>query len=67
MPDMSLGVALTGRTMASPYNLMSQIKTSKENFMGRFVNTIIQGDTLEVLKTFPDEVVDLVITSPPYY
>lgn len=30
------------------------------------MNEIIQGDCLEVLKTFPDESVDCVITSPPY-
>lgn len=29
-------------------------------------NKIIQGDCLEVLKTFPDESIDCVITSPPY-
>jgi len=28
---------------------------------------IIQGDTLEVLKTFPDECIDMSITSPPYW
>ena len=33
----------------------------------RKLNQIIQGDTLEVLKTFSDECVDCVITSPPYY
>jgi len=31
------------------------------------VNKIIQGDSLGVLKTFPDESVDCVITSPPYW
>lgn len=30
-------------------------------------NTIYNGDTLETLKTFPDESVDCVVTSPPYY
>jgi DNA modification methylase len=30
------------------------------------VNKIIQGDCLEVLKGFPDESVDLTVTSPPY-
>lgn len=30
-------------------------------------NTIIQGDSLEVLKTLPDESIDCVITSPPYW
>lgn len=32
-----------------------------------FENNIIQGDCLKVLKTLPDEFVDLIITSPPYY
>ena len=31
------------------------------------VNRIIQGDAKEVLKTFPDESIDSVITSPPYW
>jgi DNA modification methylase len=31
------------------------------------INTIIQGHTLEVLKTFPDESVNCVICSPPYW
>lgn len=30
-------------------------------------NKIIQGDSLEVLKTLPDESVDCVVTSPPYW
>lgn len=31
------------------------------------VNKIYQGDCLEVLKTFPDECVDCIVTSPPYW
>ncbi len=31
------------------------------------LNKIYQGDTLEVLKTFPDESIDCAITSPPYW
>jgi site-specific DNA-methyltransferase (adenine-specific) len=31
------------------------------------INTVICGDALESLKTLPDESVDCVITSPPYY
>lgn len=31
------------------------------------LNKIYCGDSLEVLKTFPDESVDCVITSPPYW
>jgi len=31
------------------------------------LNKIYQGDALEVLKTFPDESIDCIITSPPYF
>lgn len=31
-----------------------------------FINKIIQGDCLEVMKQMPDKSVDLVVTSPPY-
>lgn len=30
------------------------------------INKIYQGDCLEVMKTFPDESVDCIITDPPY-
>jgi len=32
-----------------------------------FVNKVICGDALSVLKTFPSESVDMAITSPPYW
>ena len=32
-----------------------------------YINKIIQGDSLEVLKTLPDELVDCCVTSPPYW
>lgn len=31
------------------------------------INQIINGDCLEVLRTFPDESIDCIITSPPYW
>jgi len=31
------------------------------------INEIIMGDTLSVLKTWPDNVIDCIITSPPYW
>jgi site-specific DNA-methyltransferase (adenine-specific) len=31
------------------------------------INTIILGDALSVLKTLPNELVDCIVTSPPYY
>jgi len=45
---------------------MPQNNSQKQD-IGRLVNSIIQGDTLEVLKTFPEESVDCIITSPPYW
>ena len=29
-------------------------------------NIIYQGDSLEIMKSFPDESIDMVLTSPPY-
>lgn len=34
--------------------------------MNEWLNQIVQGDCLEVMKELPDESVDLVVTSPPY-
>jgi modification methylase len=31
-----------------------------------FNNQIIQGNTLDILKTIPDDMVDMGVTSPPY-
>ena len=31
------------------------------------LNKIYQGDSLTVLKTFPSESIDCIVTSPPYY
>jgi len=35
--------------------------------MEKYINKVIQGDCLEVMKTFPDESIDCVMTSPPYW
>lgn len=35
--------------------------------MENYLNKIIQGDCLEVLKTLPSESVDMLMTSPPYW
>jgi len=32
-----------------------------------FINKIIEGDCIEIMKNMPDESLDLIITSPPYY
>lgn len=32
----------------------------------QFINKIINGDCLEVLRQIPDNSIDLVVTSPPY-
>ena len=38
-----------------------------KKIMQKEINKIIQGDALEKLKEFPDESIDMVITSPPYW
>ena len=35
--------------------------------MTDYENKIFQGDSLEVLRTLPDGIVDCCVTSPPYY
>lgn len=35
--------------------------------MNEYINKVIQGDSLQVLKTLPSESVDCVVTSPPYW
>lgn len=40
--------------------------TSKLNFPEDFINRIICGDSLELMKQLPDECLDLIVTSPPY-
>jgi len=34
--------------------------------MENFVNKIINGDCIEVMKTMPENSIDLIVTSPPY-
>ena len=38
----------------------------KNKLMKKYLNKIIQGDCLEVMKDIPDKSIDLVITDPPY-
>ena len=35
--------------------------------ISQFVNKILNGDTMEIIKKFPGESIDCVITSPPYW
>ena len=35
--------------------------------MDKYLNKIIQGDCLEVMKDIPDKSIDMVLTSPPYW
>ncbi|HRC15477.1 MAG TPA: site-specific DNA-methyltransferase [Bacteroidia bacterium] len=42
-------------------------KTKRKKAMENFLNKIINGNSLEVLKTIPDNSIDCCITSPPYW
>ena len=35
--------------------------------IGEIINTVVVGDVLDVLRQMPDESVDCVVTSPPYW
>lgn len=47
--------------------MLNQILFYRVNFFEMVLNKIYQGTCLEVIKTFPDESIDCVITSPPYW
>ena len=36
------------------------------NYPDDFINKVIQGDCLEVIKNIPDNSIDLIVTDPPY-
>ncbi|MCX7682978.1 MAG: site-specific DNA-methyltransferase [Anaerolineae bacterium] len=53
------------RTMPLP-GLLPSPRAASEMVAGLPINTVIQGDALQVLATLPDESVDLVFADPPY-
>lgn len=44
-----------------------KFKNSQIKSIEKFINKIICGDALKILKTIPSESIDCVITSPPYW
>jgi DNA modification methylase len=46
---------------------MSLPKLNKQKPIEKLTNKIICGDSLKILKTIPDESIDCVVTSPPYW
>lgn len=43
------------------------VKEEKESEVREDINIVIRGNALEVLREYPDEFFDCVVTSPPYY
>ena len=41
-------------------------KSVVDSSLPEFANTVIQGDSSEVMKRFPDDCIDLTVSSPPY-
>ncbi|MDP3014747.1 MAG: DNA methyltransferase [Candidatus Subteraquimicrobiales bacterium] len=39
----------------------------EKNRLDQFVNKIICGDCLDILKNIPDNSINTIVTSPPYY
>jgi DNA modification methylase len=46
---------------------MTKSKQNSHNLIEKFVNKIVCGDSLKVLKTIPNESINCVVTSPPYW
>lgn len=46
-------------------NAAAEYKT-ENNGVDKFINKIICGDTIEIMKSMPSESIDLIVTSPPY-
>jgi site-specific DNA-methyltransferase (adenine-specific)/site-specific DNA-methyltransferase (cytosine-N4-specific) len=53
-----------GMTLGDPKT--TRVSTAITNKLTIPVNSVIQGDCEEVLSTFPDSCIDLIVTSPPY-
>lgn len=49
--------------ISATYNDENKIQDYR---IGCFLNKIVCGDTIEVMKKIPDQSIDLIITSPPY-
>lgn len=47
-------------------NQFNKINAKKLSYPEDFINKIICGDALEVMRQIPDKAVDLAVTSPPY-
>lgn len=60
-------LALLQCKQADDYHEDHDEKVSEESKIELTPDTIYQGHALEVLKSFPDESIDCVITSPPYF
>ncbi len=39
----------------------------KDSQLTNYINTVIEGDTVKILKTLPDESVDVIFADPPYF
>ena len=39
----------------------------KGSQLTKYMNTIIKGDTIQILKTIPNESVDVIFADPPYF
>ncbi|MCM8774382.1 MAG: hypothetical protein NC820_06590 [Candidatus Omnitrophica bacterium] len=45
---------------------MPDIKTTEGEFRNK-INTVIQGDCIEIMKEFPSDIFDLIFADPPYF
>ena len=49
-----------------PFSQLNICLKKENNGIEKVINTVINGDCIEVMKEMPEGVVDLIVTSPPY-
>ena len=52
--------------VSDPGSERTGFAANTDSGLGQVLNTFICGDSIDVMKTFPDESIDLIVTSPPY-
>jgi len=60
---------ITGKEGTSKVSAIKKVNNrfSRKSSPVLDINKIYHGDVLSVLKTFPEESIDLLVTSPPYF
>ena len=66
MRPLSTKASVRYASVSSPDGMMLKEVPLNGKAGDRLLNTILHGDTKEELRKYPDNFVDLIVTSPPY-